>query len=731
MSEDTARLYAFPQSRTEGRQAFPSPADGETVAETPPALVWLLPPADRDGSLSYRVTVKHDDGTPFWEGVVNGNTAVPDRLLPPGGYRWNVVCESLHTERGWKTFTVPADAVRFLRPTADEVLSGIPAERPRHLFCSSDIGTLRSEHTAEMETLMYNVSLAYKDGMPSRPMYHRDPDALPYREYFGRFRDFCDRDLVACALGYHLFEKEEDRVRAGAHAKQLFFTIADWNPAGPCSLLGTWGDEVGLSCARILPSVFDLLYPLFSDKERFYAAETVAAYAYQCEKRLDRLNYTQNPGDSHAGRLPAYLGEAALVLHGVPNCPVPDAVRRRWLEKALTIYGGIFPYFGGKDGAWAEGTFYSTSYTKWFLPFFSAVNRYTENVERFTEQNASGSFFSRPFYRNYARYLLHFALPDHEIHPFGDGYWCSPESPEWPGFFAQNPFRVYAALSGLPEAEEYDRMLAAPKAYALHLLDVFLPGVKAAVPDGVRKTAPVTDADVFPDIGLVSLHSDRTQPQNDLHIIARADRFGSGSHRQPDEGAFVLFYGGTALLCPSGYFGREYGTQHHMQWLNTTKAHNAILIDGVGQTYRDFTQTGKIVSCEDKDDVRSAVLDLSAAYPMLTGWTRTIRILDGKTAEIEDRITADRPVTVTWCLHTLSKPEQDGQRVTVSRNGVALNVVPADNCFADCTLSDTYDVDLNAGVPEAYHVTMPEQFHTYYTTEKKSEHVIRVTMHIS
>ncbi|MBQ4592373.1 MAG: heparinase II/III family protein [Clostridia bacterium] len=701
---------SFPLERMSGLQVFPSPRDGTCVPENPPALIWLPLPSDQHDTVLYRCTVTDTDGRTVYSCETTGNTAVPDLLLDPGDYSWDVEAVETGVKRGRQRFTVSGDAVRFLRPTVEQVLDGLPAARPRHLFTKDEIPAILASRAEELGTLRRNIEQAYLDGLPERPMFHTDAAALPYREYFGRFRDFCDRNLVACALGYHLLNDET----AGAFAKKLFLHLCDWNPSGPCSLCGPWGDEVGLSMARCLPAVFDLLYPLMNDKERRYAGETVARYAEKCERRISALNYSHNPGSSHVGRLPAYLGEAALTLWGTGI--VPETTLRGWLNKALTIYNGVFPYFGGTDGSWAEGTFYSTSYTKWYLPFFSAVARYSGH-----------NYLDRPFYRNYARYLLHFAQPQYEIHPFCDGYWCTPDSPEWPGFFAQNPFRIYAQVSGLPDALACDRRLAAPELFKLHLLDVFLP----VFPSADSRTSPVTDADAFRDAGFVSLHSDHTLPEDDLHLMARASKFGPGSHRQPDNGAFALFFGGTALLTPSGYFGRQYGSAHHMNWLNTTKAHNAVLIDGIGQDWRNFRHTGEIVSCGiDGNGHRTAVLDLTASYPMLTRWIRILRVIDKNTAVIEDEIAADHPVTVTYALHTLSEPEawEDGFRVV--RNGCTMNVVPDAGQFVSRTITDRYDVDLNEGEPEEYHVTMPQQYHVYFDTEKKEVHRLRVTVRV-
>lgn len=696
-------MKSFLQIRTSGQQIFPMPRDGETVFESPPCLAWI----PLDGNMTYTAVIWRD-GVEVWRGETEKNYIVPNRILEPGTYRWNLYAGD--AERGEQSFTVDAGAVRFLRPSAEELICAVPKGHPRHLFGSADIPALLASRQSELEALKRNIQAAYANGIAERPMFHRDPGALPYREYFGRFRDFCDRDLVALSLGYALLGDGE----AGAAAKERLLAYCDWNPAGPCSLIGKYGDEVGLSMARCLPSVYDLLYPILTPAERDLVAWTVAAYAEQCEARLRRLDFCRNPGSSHAGRLPAYLGEAALVL-----CDSDILPRERllsWLDYALDIYGGIFPYFGGTDGGWAEGAFYSTSYTKWYLPFFSAVERYTGK-----------SFLCRPFYQRLTQYLLHFANPEFENHPFGDGYWCRSEDPEWPGFFAQNPYRFYAERFGPELARRRSEKAAAPELYLLHLLDVFLP---TGSPPQSRLTGEEKNLAVFPDTGFISMHTDLAEAERDFACLIRASRFGSDSHRHPDQGSFALFYGGVALISPSGYFGRRYGTRHHMEWLNSTEAHNALLFNGKGQHQNSHLAVGRILSHGEKDGVMRASVSAGEAYPTPLIWHRHFEMSQNELRVI-DEVRSDEPVTVTYPLHFLSMPTAEGQSLSLSRKGVFLKITPESGDLEDLTVTDRFAVDLNEGEPEAYHVKMPPQYHASWKTKPRKEHRIVVSFRLS
>ncbi|MBQ4086209.1 MAG: heparinase II/III family protein [Clostridia bacterium] len=699
-------MRVLEQKRTANGQVFPSPRVRETMYETPPVFTWLK----ERGFGAWRVAVENDAGE-VWKTDTQKNYAVPEMILPPGNYRWNVYGLSAEgepeAERGWQEFSIAQDAVEFLRPDAKQLFESVPSARPRHLFFAQDTEGIAASRPLALETLRRNIVLALKDGLPQPPMFHTDPNALPYREYFGRHRDFCDRNLVACALGHALLGDRQ----AGEHAKRLLLTMCDWNSEGPCSLEGPWGDEIGLSHARCFPAVFDLLYDILSEKERVFVARVIATYARQCDRRLRGIDFCANPGNSHAGRLPAYLGEAAMALKGTGVAD--EAELLRWLEYAIEIYGGIFPYFGGPDGGWAEGMFYAGSYTKWYLPFFSAVRRFS-----------GADFLCRPFYRRLIRYFQHFCPPGWENHPFGDGYWCGPDDAEWPGFFAQNPYHVYAERFGGELMKQWSRDAQRQQVFKLHLLDAFLPDSGEA-----ETEEPVTRACAFPDAGYISLHTDPQRPESEIALLARCSRYGSQSHSHADQGSFALLCGGTTLISPSGYFGRQYGTKHHMEWTNSTRAHNTILVGGEGQAEFSAFATGRVIGAWDDGRALRAEIDPSGAYEHVEQWTRAFE-LDEDGLTVTDHIELDAEREIDWLLHSLSRPEITPVGMRLERNGIILEIEPQLGGLCRPGISDTFDVDINEGEPEQYHVQMPQQFHMRWTAPARKIHDIRVRFDI-
>lgn len=693
---------SFSLKRRNTLENFPFPDDGAVVYETTPALIWV----PVEGAKEYFVTVEDAEREIVFSASTSKNYIYPDTPWSAGEYAWNVT-DDLGDERGWQKFSVSPDAVTFIRPTAREVFDAVPEKlRPRHLFTVEDREALLRDHAVEFEILKKNVDMAYAHGMPEPPRYAHDGDELPYREYFGQYRDYCDRDLIACALAYAL----TDDKRAGEYGKALLLTVCDMNPLGPCSLMGEWGDEVGLSNARCLPAAFDMLYNLLDDKQRRYVAQTVAVYARQCEARIRKIDYVRNPSNSHVGRLPAYLGEAALVLKGTGV--ETEETLLSWLSCALDIYNGIFPFYGCPDGSWAEGAFYSTSYTKWYLPFFSAVERFS-----------GVSLFARPFYMRYTQYLLHFCNESYDIHPFGDGYWCNPTDEEWPGFFAQDPYRVYAERFG-PDIvkKRKDAVISRETDYfRLHLLDIFLPKSKIELPSVI--TGEAQNAAFFPYGGYAVLHSDM-EAENDICVMARASRYVADSHRHADQGSFSIFCGGRSLISPSGFFGRRYGSKHHFEWTKKTVAHNVALIDGIGQGEGVDTACSIV---EFDAENKTFTMDITPAYEgRVTKYFRTVS-LDSWGITVSDEIEAEKTVEITYPLHSYAQPlDIGGERVEISRRNATLTVEPVSGGLRLLRIADEYDVELNEGEPVEYHVTMPQQYHVFYKSEKAKKHLITV-----
>src|SRR5476651_2573009 len=154
MSTSTVLL----QDRTHPCALFPTPEDGAVMEISPPPLVWLAV----DGVSSYRVVVENERGEKVIDATAPINIFVPRERLAPGKYRWDV--RAGERSRGWWSFTVTPDATTQIVPTAEEILSKVPAAHPRVMYIAGDIPAIVERHAHKIPTLKRNIEQAYKDG---------------------------------------------------------------------------------------------------------------------------------------------------------------------------------------------------------------------------------------------------------------------------------------------------------------------------------------------------------------------------------------------------------------------------------------------------------------------------------------------------------------------------------------------------------------------------------------
>ena len=84
------KMAVFRREMTALGQLFPHPAEDSVTAETPPVFTFLGDPEISD----YTVRVYDDEGDLAWEGRTATMAIVPDKILPPGRYTWDVIANA-------------------------------------------------------------------------------------------------------------------------------------------------------------------------------------------------------------------------------------------------------------------------------------------------------------------------------------------------------------------------------------------------------------------------------------------------------------------------------------------------------------------------------------------------------------------------------------------------------------------------------------------------------------
>jgi len=706
-----ADLYArarksteFLKEKSSYRMLFPRPGDGAELSISPVGLAWLPCPAAAD----YRVDIFADSGNRLYSRNVGKDPVhLPDQVLPSGGYAWDVIALNEKgtdvARRGRQSFTILPGAAKLPWVDPKELLSRIPAEHSRILYPRADLAgiraTLSSSRAKSWSACKSAADRALSKGVPEFPKYHLIEDAstarLEYGRYFSYFRGYVDGALMDLSLAF-LMSEQDKYARA---AKKILLEIASWptNDDDVTSVSAKWGDEAGLSFSKCAHIAYDWLAPALNDKERKLIFNMCRERAWQTYRRLERRNYLTFPGESHNGRLIAYLTDMSIAMAGETR----DT--ETWLTYSLKAMLTFYPHWAGVDGGWAEGTPYGLWYNTFYIPAFESLC-----------QLADYDLWQRPFFNN-VRYFFFYCTANHgEIRPFGDsaegggpGVRGGSGYAELMSFHAHRYNDPYVGWW----VKQIPGYRGQKSGFGALLHEDELP---AKVPTDLPNSR------VFRSVGWAGLHSDITRPQSDTSLIFKSSPYGSVSHSHADQNAFAIMKAGTALAIPSGYYGPSYGKPHHAQWTRSTKANNCVLVNGQGQKIR-VADGGAIVDFKDAAGYSYVAGDATPAYAgKLNKWIRRILFLRPGLFLLLDEIEAPAPSRYQWMLHAFEKMDIDRTKVTSRRKAAALDVILACPQGLNLTQTDQFDTPYNYGIPKAYHREKANHWHVMAETRESS-----------
>lgn len=708
-----ARLHghaaiAFPASAPSDRAVFPQPQNGEIVAINPPGFAWWRAP----GAAMYRLLIWDEMGREVYQApYLTDPVHLPAQPLAPGEYCWDVeACDRddrVLAKRGVWHFVVPDDAPQFPWIAPEEILTRVPDSHPRYMFLREALPEIRRSlqagRRAAWNSVRSNAERFLNTAPPRPPEYHTYTDParqrMGYVTYFREFRRVIDNAMSTLALAYVLSGDE----RYGMAAKRILLEVESWGIEGPMSVMAPWGDEPGLSMAKHGHRAYDWLYDLFDEDERRRVREMTIGRARQVLTRLKRADYLASPGESHNGRLIAYLSEYAVVLKD----EAADAIE--WLNYSLRALTTFYPHWGDRDGGWAEGISYALSYN---LIYLGAL----ESLLAAADYN----LYQRPFFQRVRRFILYCTSPIGEIKPFGDGFEGGVGSSG--ATLMMHHGRRFRDPHCVWYARQTGASVTADPLIALLTED----NVPAELPSDLPAAA------VFEGVGWAALHSALDQPKQDTLILFKSSPYGSVSHSHADQNSFAILKGGRGLAIPSGYYGPAYDMPHHALWTRQTKAHNSILVNGEGQVVRSAKAQGRIVAFRHQRRISYVAGDATAAYQgRLKRFLRHLLLLRPGLVAVLDELEAPEPAEFRWLLHAFEQMQTDEEQglVVIHRAGATLSVRLACEAGLAFGQTDQFDTPYNEGNPPEYWEEKPNQWHfTARTVEPMTKTRIAAAM---
>jgi hypothetical protein len=555
---------------------------------------------------------------------------VPQETLPPGQWFWRY---GIQTKAGttWgrpRPFVIPENARPFPFPNWERAIQHVPPARPRLFFPGQRLEQVRRWAAGQLKPQVDRL-VASCDREVGRELV-TEPGYAPKGPQFGPWAVQVMRTtrppmdvMESCALAWLLTGKR----RLGDEAKRRLLHFFAWDPNGPTSFFAY--DEPPMWMMMRGTRAYDWTYDLFTSEERARIEGAMKARAGQFLKHLQRLPFESMPYDSHAGRLPGFLGECALeFIHEWPEA-------KEWLQYATLLYYTSYPAWGGDDGGWQEGPGYWGAYMQFALHYVVALRAATQV-----------DLMQKPFFRNTPYYGLYTATPYHQHAPFGDGQTGSPRG------LGQLMY-VFSTLTQNPcfrwHAEESQAAIGAD----VLSLAAYDPHLKA------RSPLELPPARAFPAVGLASFHTALGDRQNDISFLFRSSPYGGVSHGHADQNAYVIEAFGRGLAIATGYYP-WYGSPHHDRWTRSTKAVNSVLVDAEGQVQRRWGAGGRLVAFTSTAGYDYAEGEAAAAYGgRLERFRRQVVHVRPGVFVLFDELRSPEPSRFQWLLHAYNRIEMD------------------------------------------------------------------------
>ncbi|MDT8303652.1 MAG: DUF4962 domain-containing protein, partial [Sedimentisphaerales bacterium] len=425
----------------------------------------------------------------------------------------------------------------------------------------------------------------------------------------------------------------------GLEAKRILMECAKWDPKGSTGY--RYNDEAGMPYNYYFSRTYTFVNDLLSEREKEICRAVMKVRGDEMYEHL-YPRHLWRPYASHSNRAWHFLGEVGVAFLG----EVEGA--EDWVWFATNVFFNVYPVWSDDDGGWHEGTSYWSSYQ----------NRFTWWADVMREAMGINAY-DKPYFSKVGYYPIYLVPPGKRGGGFGDltaNKRAESYMPIMSTFSAQaqnGHWRWYVEqLGGPANAGGYIGFIRGD-----------LPDVQATPIDDLPKSR------LFEGTGQAYLNTNLTDSKESVQLVFKSSPFGTQSHGYEANNSFLLWGYGKRLLIRSGYRD-SYGSDHHKNWMWSTRSVNNITVNGKGQGRRTSKAQGKIISFKTTPSIDIVVGEAGEAYePPLERFTRSIIFVKPELVIVYDLLEATEPSTYEYWLHAINKIDVDGQHNVRVRNG--------------------------------------------------------------
>ena len=639
----------------------------------------------------------------------------PHRILENGTWYWRFrsVSKDRQTTE-WSEiyhFSVTKDIPQFVTPTFDIFMKNMPKGYPR-IYCFLDKGLEKGQYTVtthpEYEEMKRRADGAMKNSYEICPH--------PYK-VIGKIAT----DFNFLYTAYRTTNEKQYADKMLAVTRALLAVPHDTKLTN---------DFVCGDILYIFTHVYDACYKQLTDAE-LKELEKRTFITAKFHHMLQHKGYVENHiFDNHYWqRTFREMLQLGLMFGNTRD----DA--KEILEYCYELWTARAPASGfNRDGEWHNGQGYFNANTKtlWYVPALLSHITGTD-------------FLQHPFYKNLGKALVYAFPPRSQSAGFGDGNETGNMPPRQRVALAdyiaremQDPYAIWYCNETTAALGDFDTRLQRMGSQKNYPSDTPLP-----------ENAP--KALWMQDTGEMLAHSNLKRYRENTFLSFRSSPFGSGSHTLSDQNSFNLHFRGVPVYRSTGYY-LHFSDPHNLLSYRHTRAHNTILVDGIGQPFTTRAY-GKLVRMLSGENISYACGDASNAYCGLTDYPmwqknfknakveesvangfgetplkkyrRHILLLHPNIVVIYDELEAGKPVRWDWLLHSpvQFKFDENGKDKILTTYYPEKKFTSIAQIFSnfDCKLSQT---DRFFSVPDPKKMRKgreyPNQWHMTATYEKST-----------
>jgi hypothetical protein len=630
------------------------PKANQVLAVNPPSFVWRF----QEG-LTWEIQCAKDASFSVLAYDINGldlNVHCPARVFPPGSYVWRYRgVDERGNATAWsrsRTFTIPTYATTMPLPSKEALLKRIPRTHPRLFLRPENLERLRQLASTSLASQYQDLVRQCEDIMQNPPDTQEPPlypegmvrGSDPWRKIWWGNRTYTIRTLNSAAtLAFTRLLGAPNSY--GHQAKRILLACAKWKPTGSTGY--RYNDEAGMPYNYYFSRTYSFVNDLLTEQEKERCRSIMKVrgqemYRHLCPRHL------WTPFASHSNRAWHFLGEMGIAFFD----EIEEA--QDWLWFATNVFHTVYPAWCDDDGGWHEGASYWLSYQ----------NRFTWWADVMREALGINAF-DKPYYAQAGYYAMYLLPPGKTSGGFGD--LCAGKT----AASTRPLMSVFAAQAQNPHWQWYVDQLGGgvdDRGY-IGFIRGALPLVAAQAPQDLPASR------IFTGIGQAFLNTQITDAQESVQIAFKSSPFGTQSHGYEANNAFLLWAYGKRLLIRSGRRD-SYGSNHHRNWMWSTRSVNSITVNGQGQTRRSAAALGEIIRFETTPDIDLVVGEAGQAYETpLKRFTRAVIFVKPELMIVYDRLAAPESSTYSYWLHALNEMKiQDQHHITVRNDDVLCDI---------------------------------------------------------